>query len=44
MIARGMSEMEYCMVREDNLASQRVVGHFGGEVTKTYRVFEKILV
>jgi ribosomal protein S18 acetylase RimI-like enzyme len=43
MIARGMKEMEYCLVLEDNDASQRVARRFGGEQTKTYLMFEKRL-
>lgn len=43
MIARGMTEMEYCLVREDNVASQRIARRFGGEQTKAYLMFEKIL-
>jgi ribosomal protein S18 acetylase RimI-like enzyme len=43
MIARGMTEMEYCLVLEDNVASQRVARRFGGEQTKTYLMFEKVL-
>ena len=43
MIKRGMTEMEYCLVLEDNAASQRVARRFGGEQTKTYLMFEKRL-
>jgi len=43
MIARGMTEMEYCLVLEDNAPSQRVARHFGGQQTKTYLMFEKLL-
>jgi ribosomal protein S18 acetylase RimI-like enzyme len=43
MIARGMTEMEYCLVLEDNAPSQRVARRFGGEQTKTYLMFEKRL-
>jgi ribosomal protein S18 acetylase RimI-like enzyme len=43
MIARGMTEMEYCLVLEDNAPSQRVARRFGGEPTKTYLMFEKVL-
>ena len=43
MIARGMTEMEYCLVLEDNDASQRVARRFGGKQTKTYLMFEKRL-
>ncbi len=43
MIARGMKELEYCLVLEDNDASQRVARRFGGEQTKTYLMFEKRL-
>ena len=43
MIARGMTEMEYCLVLEDNIPSQRVARRFGGEQTKTYLMFEKVL-
>jgi ribosomal protein S18 acetylase RimI-like enzyme len=43
MITRGMTEMEYCLVLEDNLASQRVARRFGGRQTKTYLMFEKML-
>ena len=43
MIARGMTEMEYCLVLEDNIPSQRVARRFGGEQTKTYLMFEKAL-
>jgi ribosomal protein S18 acetylase RimI-like enzyme len=41
MIARGMNEMEYCFVLENNLLSQRVARRFGGQQTKTYLMFEK---
>lgn len=43
MIARGMTEMEYCLVLEDDLPSQRIAHRFGGEQTKTYLMFEKML-
>ncbi|MGH7803351.1 MAG: GNAT family N-acetyltransferase [Candidatus Binatia bacterium] len=43
MIARGMTEMEYCLVLEDNVASQRIARRFGGAQTTTHRVFEKLL-
>ena len=43
MIARGMREMEYCLVLEDNVASQRIAGRFGGVQTTTHRMFEKVL-
>jgi ribosomal protein S18 acetylase RimI-like enzyme len=43
MIARGMTEMEYCLVLENNLPSQRIARRFGGEQTKTYLMFEKAL-
>jgi ribosomal protein S18 acetylase RimI-like enzyme len=43
MIARGMREMEYCLVLEDNLPSQRIVRRFGGIQTTTHRMFEKTL-
>jgi ribosomal protein S18 acetylase RimI-like enzyme len=43
MIARGMTEMEYCLVLENNLPSQRIARRFGGEQTKTYLMFEKSL-
>src|SRR5262249_26546065 len=41
MIARGMNEMEYCLVVENNVLSQRVARRFGGQQTKTYLMFEK---
>ncbi|HUE39517.1 MAG TPA: GNAT family N-acetyltransferase, partial [Candidatus Binatia bacterium] len=44
MIARGMTVMEYCLVLEDNVPSQRVARRFGAEQTKTYLMFEKRLV
>jgi ribosomal protein S18 acetylase RimI-like enzyme len=40
MIARGMTEMEYCLVLEDNLPSQRIARRFGGVQTTTHRMFE----
>jgi len=43
MLARGMTEMEYCLVLEDNLPSQKIARHFGGVQTKTYLMFEKVL-
>ena len=43
MIARGMTEMEYCLVLENNSPSQRVARRFGGRQTKTYLMFEKTL-
>ncbi|MGH7821771.1 MAG: GNAT family N-acetyltransferase, partial [Candidatus Binatia bacterium] len=43
MLARGMIEIEYCLVLEDNIASQRIARRFGGEQTKTYLMFEKKL-
>jgi len=43
MIARGMTVMEYCLVLEDNVPSQRVARRFGAEQTKTYLMFEKRL-
>ena len=43
MLERGMTEMEYCLVLEDNVASQRIARRFGGVQTKTYLMFEKIL-
>ena len=43
MIARGMREMDYCLVLEDNLASQKIARRFGGEQTTTHRMYEKLL-
>ena len=43
MIARGMTSMEYCLVLEDNVPSQRIARRFGGRQSKTYLMFEKIL-
>ncbi|HSD10248.1 MAG TPA: GNAT family N-acetyltransferase [Candidatus Binatia bacterium] len=43
MIARRMTAMEYCLVLEDNLPSQRIARRFGAEQTKTYLMFEKAL-
>jgi ribosomal protein S18 acetylase RimI-like enzyme len=43
MIERGLTEMEYCLVLEDNVPSQRIAQRFGGEHTKTYLMFEKVL-
>jgi RimJ/RimL family protein N-acetyltransferase len=43
MITRHMTEMEYCVVLEDNLPSQRIARRFGAEQTKTYLMFEKAL-
>ena len=43
MIERGWKEMEYCLVLEDNVASQRIARRFGGEQTKHYLMFEKVL-
>ncbi|MBI2962409.1 MAG: GNAT family N-acetyltransferase [Deltaproteobacteria bacterium] len=43
MTARGMTEMEYCLVPENAVAAQRIARRFGGEQTKTYLTFEKIL-
>lgn len=43
MIERGMKTMEYCLVLEDNVASQRIARRFGGKQTKTYLMFEKVL-
>jgi ribosomal protein S18 acetylase RimI-like enzyme len=43
MLARGMTEMEYCLVLEDNTPSQRIARRFGGEHTKNYLMFEKLL-
>lgn len=43
MLARGFTEMEYCLVLEDNTPSQRIARRFGGEHTKTYLMFEKVL-
>lgn len=43
MIARGMTEMEYCLVLEDNTPSQRIARRFGGVHTKSYLMFEKLL-
>jgi ribosomal protein S18 acetylase RimI-like enzyme len=43
MIARGMTEMEYCLVLESNVASRRIAQRFGGEQSKTYLMFEKML-
>jgi ribosomal protein S18 acetylase RimI-like enzyme len=39
----GFTEMEYCLVLEDNVPSQRIAKRFGGEHTKTYLMFEKVL-
>ncbi len=44
MLERGMTEVEYCLVLEDNLPSQRIARRFGGEHTKTHLMFERILV
>jgi ribosomal protein S18 acetylase RimI-like enzyme len=43
MTARGMTEMEYCLVLEDNVPSQRIARRFGGRQTTTHRMFEKML-
>jgi len=43
MIARGMTELEYCLVLEDNVASQAIARRFGAEQTKTYLMFEKMV-
>jgi len=43
MLARGMTEMEYCLVLEDNTPSQRIARRFGGVQTKNYVMFEKLL-
>jgi ribosomal protein S18 acetylase RimI-like enzyme len=43
MIERGMTELEYCLVLEDNVPSQRLARRFGGVQTKTYLMFEKKL-
>jgi ribosomal protein S18 acetylase RimI-like enzyme len=43
MIARGMTEMEYCLVLESNVASRQIARQFGGEQSKSYRMFEKVL-
>jgi ribosomal protein S18 acetylase RimI-like enzyme len=43
MIARGMTEMEYCLVLENNVPSQRIARRLGGQQTKTYLMFEKAL-
>ncbi len=43
MLARGFTEMEYCLVLEDNAPSQRIARRFGGDHTKTYLMFEKVL-
>jgi ribosomal protein S18 acetylase RimI-like enzyme len=43
MIARGFTEAEYCLVLEDNAPSQRIARRFGGDHTKTYLMFEKLL-
>lgn len=43
MLARGFTEMEYCLVLEDNTPSQRIARRFGGEQTKNYLMFEKVL-
>lgn len=43
MAERGLVEMEYCLVLEDNVPSQRIAQRFGGEHTKTHRMFEKVL-
>jgi ribosomal protein S18 acetylase RimI-like enzyme len=43
MIERGMTELEYCLVLEDNVPSQRLARRFGGVQTKMYLMFEKKL-
>jgi ribosomal protein S18 acetylase RimI-like enzyme len=42
-LAIGFTEVEYCLVLEDNVPSQRIARRFGGEHTKTYFMFEKVL-
>jgi ribosomal protein S18 acetylase RimI-like enzyme len=43
MIARGMTDAEYCLVLESNTPSQLVARRLGGEQTKRYLMFEKLL-
>jgi hypothetical protein len=37
----GFQRGEASWILEDNTAVQRVIGLFGGEVYKTYRVYER---
>jgi hypothetical protein len=38
-----MREMDYCLVLEDNLPSQRIARRFGGVQTTTHRMYEGTL-
>ena len=42
-LERGFTEVEYCLVLEDNAPSQKIAKRFGGTHVKTYRMFEKTL-
>ncbi|MGH7822783.1 MAG: GNAT family N-acetyltransferase, partial [Candidatus Binatia bacterium] len=42
-VEKGFTEVEYCLVLEDNVPSQRIARRFGGVHTKTYLMFEKVL-
>lgn len=42
-VERGFTEVEYCLVLEDNAPSQKIARRFGGTHVKTYRMFEKQL-
>ena len=43
MTARGMTDVEYCLVLEDNTPSQHIARRLGAEQTKRYLMFEKLL-
>jgi GNAT superfamily N-acetyltransferase len=42
MVERGMNDVEYCLVLENDIPSQRIARRLGAEQTKRYLMFEKL--